>query len=55
MPGISLRDLIRNDEISKRTKLVDIAQGDAQLKWQRAGRISRRIDGHWGHGTNLQW
>ncbi|CAH2224279.1 jg6897 [Pararge aegeria aegeria] len=46
--GVSLRDRIRNVEIRRRTRVTDIAQRVAKLKWQRAGHIVRRKDGRWG-------
>ncbi|CAH2242634.1 jg8463 [Pararge aegeria aegeria] len=45
--GISLRDQIRNEEIRRRTKVTDIAQRVAMLKWQWAGHIARRADVRW--------
>jgi hypothetical protein len=48
----SLRDRIRNDEIRKRTKVTDIARRIADLKWQWAGRIARRTDGHWAERSS---
>ncbi|CAH2237349.1 jg12063 [Pararge aegeria aegeria] len=43
--GVSLRDTIRNMEIRKRTRVNDIAQQVAKLKWQWAGHIVQRRDG----------
>lgn len=54
MLGISLRDRVRNDEIRRRSKVTDIAQRIAWLKWQWAGHIARRTDGRWG-GKVLEW
>lgn len=34
---ISLRDMIRNEEIRRRTKVTDIMQRRAELKWRREG------------------
>ncbi|CAH2231293.1 jg20612 [Pararge aegeria aegeria] len=34
MLGVSLRDQIRNEEIRRRTRVTDIAQRVAKLKWQ---------------------
>ncbi|CAH2244410.1 jg25356 [Pararge aegeria aegeria] len=48
MLGVSLRDQIRNEEIRRRTRVTDIAQRVAKLKWQWAGHIARRTDGRWG-------
>ncbi|CAB3231006.1 unnamed protein product [Arctia plantaginis] len=54
MLGVSLRDRIRNEEIRRRTKVIDIAQRISALKWQWAGHIARRTDGRWGSKV-LQW
>ncbi|CAH2239275.1 jg21902 [Pararge aegeria aegeria] len=54
MLGISLRDQIRNVEIRRRTRVTDIAKRIAKLKWQWAGHIIRRNDGHWGPMV-LEW
>ncbi|CAH2268372.1 jg15826 [Pararge aegeria aegeria] len=54
MLGVSLRDRIRNVEIRRRTKVTDIAQQVAKLKWQWAGHIVRRKDGRWGPKV-LEW
>ncbi|CAH2235721.1 jg1537 [Pararge aegeria aegeria] len=42
MLGVSLRDQIRNEEIRRKTRVTDIAQRVAKLKWQWAGHIARR-------------
>ncbi|CAH2248507.1 jg18536 [Pararge aegeria aegeria] len=52
--GVSLRDQIKNEEIRRRTRVTDIAQRDAKLKWQWAGHIARRTDGSWGSKV-LEW
>ncbi|CAH2209453.1 jg75 [Pararge aegeria aegeria] len=54
MLGVSLRDQIRNEGIRRRTRVTDIAQRVAKLKWQWAGHIARRTDGRWG-STVLEW
>ncbi|CAH2228963.1 jg50 [Pararge aegeria aegeria] len=54
MLGVPLRDRIRNVEIRRRTKVTDIAQRVAKLKWQWAGHIVRRKDGRWGPKV-LEW
>ncbi|CAH2268394.1 jg15848 [Pararge aegeria aegeria] len=54
MLGVSLRDQIRNEEIRRRTRVTNIAQRDAKLKWQWAGHIARRTDGRWGLKV-LEW
>ncbi|CAH2267292.1 jg14759 [Pararge aegeria aegeria] len=55
MLGVSLRDKIRNVEIRRRTRVTDITQRVAKLKWQWAGHIVRRRDGHWGAGMAPYW
>ncbi|CAH2229314.1 jg17063 [Pararge aegeria aegeria] len=54
MLGVSLRNQIRNEEIRRRTKVTDIAQRVAKLKWQWSRHIARRTDGRWGH-MMLEW
>ncbi|CAH2261416.1 jg26747 [Pararge aegeria aegeria] len=48
MLGVSLRDQIRNEEIRRRTRVTDIAERVAKLKWQWAGQKARKTDGSWG-------
>ncbi|CAG9090267.1 unnamed protein product [Plutella xylostella] len=46
--GVSLRDMIRNEEIRRRNKVViDIAKRISTLKWQWAGHVARRADDRW--------
>ncbi|CAH2243094.1 jg14115 [Pararge aegeria aegeria] len=54
MLGVSLRDQIRNVEIRRRTRVTDIAQRVAKLKWQWAGHIVRRKTRRWGPKV-LEW
>ncbi|CAH2232469.1 jg19402 [Pararge aegeria aegeria] len=54
MLGASLRNKIRNVEIRRRTRVTDIAQRVAKLKWQWAGHIFRRRDGRLGPKV-LEW
>ncbi|CAH2241463.1 jg15660 [Pararge aegeria aegeria] len=54
MLGVSLLDQIRNEEIRRRTRVTNIAQRVAKLKWQWAGDIARRKDGRWGPKV-LEW
>ncbi|CAH2216098.1 jg25752 [Pararge aegeria aegeria] len=54
MLGVSLRDRISNVEIRRRTRVTDMAQRVAKLKWQWAGHIVRRKDGRWGPKV-LEW
>ncbi|CAH2265008.1 jg25136 [Pararge aegeria aegeria] len=54
MLGVSLRDQIINEEIRRRTRVTDIAQRVAKLKWKWAGHIARRTDGRWGSKV-LEW
>ncbi|CAH2241948.1 jg9066 [Pararge aegeria aegeria] len=44
----AIRDQIRNEEIRRRTRVTDLAQRVAKLKWQWAGHIARRTDGRGG-------
>jgi len=41
MLGISLRDRIHNNEITRRTGVVDAVERIATLKWNCAGHIAR--------------
>ncbi|CAH2248025.1 jg12737 [Pararge aegeria aegeria] len=52
--GVFLRDQMRNEEICRRTRVTDIAQRVAKLKWKWAGHIARRTDGRWGSKV-LEW
>ncbi|CAH2244467.1 jg15946 [Pararge aegeria aegeria] len=54
MLGVCLRDRISNVEIRRRTRVTDIAQRVARLKWQWAGHIVRRKDGRWDPKV-LEW
>ncbi|CAH2240067.1 jg7409 [Pararge aegeria aegeria] len=45
---LSLRDHIRNVKFLRRTRVTDVAQRVAELKWQWAGHIVRRRGGRWG-------
>lgn len=45
MLGISLRDRIRNEEIRQITKVTDVIDRAARLKWDYAGHVARRNDG----------
>ncbi|CAH2265183.1 jg16839 [Pararge aegeria aegeria] len=54
MLGVSLRDQIRNEEIRRRTRVTDIAQRVAKLKWKWAEHRARRTDGRWGSKV-LEW
>ncbi|CAH2241673.1 jg26973 [Pararge aegeria aegeria] len=54
MLGVSLRDRISNVESRLRTRVTDIAQRVAKLKWQWGGHKVRRKDGRWVSKV-LQW
>ncbi|CAH2256264.1 jg22622 [Pararge aegeria aegeria] len=54
MLGVSLRDRIRNEDFRRRTRVTEIAQRVAKLKWKWAGHIARRTDGRWGSKV-LEW
>ncbi|CAH2267072.1 jg8336 [Pararge aegeria aegeria] len=43
--GDGKRNGCRNEEIRRRTRVTDIAQRVAKLKWKWAGHIARRTDG----------
>ncbi|CAH2244109.1 jg5120 [Pararge aegeria aegeria] len=47
-------DQIRYEEIRRRTRVTDIAQRVAKLKWQWARHLARRTDGRWGSEV-LEW
>ncbi|CAH2235488.1 jg1847 [Pararge aegeria aegeria] len=48
MLGVSLRDQIRNKKIRRRTRVTDIAQRVAKLKWKWVGHIAWTTDERWG-------
>ncbi|CAH2239756.1 jg12174 [Pararge aegeria aegeria] len=52
--GTPLHDQIRNEEIRRRTRVTDIAQRVAKLKWQWVGNIAQRTDGRWSPNV-LEW
>ncbi|CAH2228994.1 jg14640 [Pararge aegeria aegeria] len=54
MLAVSLRDQIIKKEIRRRTRVTDIAQRAAKLKWQWARHIAWRTDGRWGLKV-LEW
>ncbi|CAH2238646.1 jg13037 [Pararge aegeria aegeria] len=54
MLGVSLSVQIRNEEIRRRTTVIDIAQRVAKLNWQWAGHIAWRTDGRCGLKM-LEW
>ncbi|CAH2270001.1 jg6476 [Pararge aegeria aegeria] len=54
MLGVSLRNQISNEETRRRTRVTDIAQRVAKLKWKWAGHIVQRTDGRWGSKV-LEW
>ncbi|CAH2268866.1 jg21138 [Pararge aegeria aegeria] len=54
MLGVFLRDQIRNEKTRRRTRVTDISQRVAKLKWQCAWHIARRTDGRWGLKV-LEW
>ncbi|CAH2258529.1 jg12369 [Pararge aegeria aegeria] len=52
--GLRTRLRVTHVEIRRRTRVTDIAQRVAKLKWQWAGNIVRRRDGRWGPKV-LEW
>ena len=53
MLGISLRDRVRNEEMRRRTKVTEIAERIATLKWRWAGHIARMTDDRWTRRTMI--
>src|ERR1700753_2590626 len=52
--GISLRDKMTNQWIRQQTKVVDIMERIASLKWNWAGHIARMTDDRWTKAI-FQW
>ena len=47
MLGVSLRDRIRNEELRRRSKIKDVIERIAELKWSWAGHVARQSDTKW--------
>lgn len=45
MMGVFLRDKISNEEIRRRTRVINVVQKIASLKWNLTGHIARMSDG----------
>ena len=54
MLGITLRDKMTNQWIREQTKVVDVMERIASLKWSWAGHIARRTDDRWTK-TITEW
>ena len=54
MLGISLRDKMTNQWIRQQTKVVDVMERIASLKWNWAGHIARMTDERWTK-TIVNW
>ena len=54
MLGITLRDKMTNQWIREQTKVVDVMERIASLKWSWAGHIARRTDDRWTHAI-MNW
>lgn len=54
MLGISLRDRVRNEIIRQKTKVTDIIERAAHLKWQWAGHVARQNNSKWTKKL-IQW
>ena len=54
MLGKTLRDRMTNQWIRQQTKVVDVMERIASLKWSWAGHIARRTDGRWTK-TIMNW
>ena len=53
MIGVTLRDRVRNVEVRKLTKVVDIVERVSRLKWQWAGHIARQENSRWTKRVTL--
>lgn len=49
MLGITLRDKVRNTDIRAKTKITDVMERTAELKWQWAGHVARKNTEEWSH------
>ncbi|XP_044767130.1 uncharacterized protein LOC123323016 [Coccinella septempunctata] len=47
MLGISLRDRKRNEDIRQKTRVIDVIERIAELKWQWVGHVARKDRTHW--------
>ncbi|KAJ2938424.1 hypothetical protein O0L34_g12865 [Tuta absoluta] len=54
MLGIKLQDRVRNEEIRRRTRVVDVGKRITKLKWAWAGHLARRDDGRWTKAV-MEW
>jgi len=53
MLNIKLKDRVRNEDIRKKTKLIDVKQHIASLKWRWAGHTLRQSDNRWNKEIQL--
>lgn len=51
--AITLRDRVRNKEIREQTKVTDIIEQFARLKWQWVGHVARQNRNKWSIKTTL--
>lgn len=42
-----MRDRMRNKDIRRRTKVIDIIQNIAEMKWRKEGHVARQNDDKW--------
>ena len=54
MLGITLRDKMTNQWIREQTKVIDVMERIASLKWSWAGHIARRTDNRWTKAI-MEW
>lgn len=47
MLGIGLRDRKRNEDIRQKTRVTDVIERIAELKWQWVGHVARKDGTHW--------
>ncbi|CAG9840883.1 unnamed protein product [Diabrotica balteata] len=51
---VSLRDRIQNTDISERTKIIDVTEHTARLKWQWVGHVARDNPEKWTQINKLE-
>jgi len=51
---VSLRDHMMNEEIRRRTRITDITERKARLKWQWAGHVAKMDSNRWTSRV-LKW
>jgi hypothetical protein len=54
MLGITLRDHVTNNEIRRRTKVIDVIERISQQKWNWVGHVARQDASRWTKRI-IQW